>query len=239
MAWQNEKPVEETGRAPRRSEPARLAKEQDLSMMGPDGAAQGLTKMTLESALSEEMTKHPRLRRTRSGCRRVGQTSATGPRRKSVTDGETLVRLRSTRHPDRAWVARSTRRSSASADSGLNDAAAVVVPAPRARRPGNSGAHFAGIYALASSETVRVKMPEGQLANRPSDRAARSSRRCRPHQPTAATCGCQSRRSAVDRHHRVSARLTPGAHLTQSPLRPAALGTALATAADIPPPAVA
>jgi putative transposase len=40
------------------SELVRLAKEQGLSLTGPDGLLKQLTKTVLETALNEEMTEH-------------------------------------------------------------------------------------------------------------------------------------------------------------------------------------
>jgi putative transposase len=40
------------------AELVRLAKEQGLSLTGPDGLPKQLTKSVLETALSEEMTEH-------------------------------------------------------------------------------------------------------------------------------------------------------------------------------------
>jgi transposase-like protein len=39
----------------------RLAKEQGLSLTGPDGLLRQLTKTVLEAALNEELTEHPRV----------------------------------------------------------------------------------------------------------------------------------------------------------------------------------
>ena len=42
----------------RRAELVRLAKEQGLSLTGPDGLLKQFTKTVLETALNEEMTEH-------------------------------------------------------------------------------------------------------------------------------------------------------------------------------------
>ena len=60
----------------------RLAREQGLSLTGPDGLLKQFTKSVLETALNEEMTEHlghEKHRAPRAGTR---PTSATGPGRR-------------------------------------------------------------------------------------------------------------------------------------------------------------
>jgi len=52
------KPAEESAEQQAAAELARLAKEQGLSLTGPDGLLKQLTKTVLETALNEEMTEH-------------------------------------------------------------------------------------------------------------------------------------------------------------------------------------
>jgi putative transposase len=52
------KPVEESAEQQAAAELVRLAKEQGLSLTGPDGLLKQLTKTVLETALNEEMTEH-------------------------------------------------------------------------------------------------------------------------------------------------------------------------------------
>jgi putative transposase len=52
------KPAEVSGEQQAATELVRLAKEQGLSLTGPDGLLKQLTKSVIESALSEEMTEH-------------------------------------------------------------------------------------------------------------------------------------------------------------------------------------
>jgi transposase-like protein len=54
----NKKPVEESAEQKAAAELVRLAKEQGLSLTGPDGLLKQLTKTVLETALGEEMTEH-------------------------------------------------------------------------------------------------------------------------------------------------------------------------------------
>lgn len=57
----------------------RLAKEQGLSLTGPDGLLKQFTKSVLETALNEEMTEHLGLRRTVPPRTVTRPTSATAP----------------------------------------------------------------------------------------------------------------------------------------------------------------
>ena len=52
------KPVEQSAEQQAAAELVRLAKEQGLSLTGPDGLLKQLTKTVLETALNEEMTEH-------------------------------------------------------------------------------------------------------------------------------------------------------------------------------------
>ena len=54
----NKKPAEESAKQQAATELVRLAKEQGLSLTGPDGLLKALTKSVLETALNEEMTEH-------------------------------------------------------------------------------------------------------------------------------------------------------------------------------------
>src|SRR6266568_7299768 len=52
------KPAEQSAEQQAATELVRLAKEQGLSLTGPDGLLKQLTKTVIESALGEEMTEH-------------------------------------------------------------------------------------------------------------------------------------------------------------------------------------
>ena len=67
------KPAEQSAEQQAAAELVRMAKEQGLSLTGPDGLLKQLTKTVLETALNEEMTEHLGLRETRAGRGRVGQ----------------------------------------------------------------------------------------------------------------------------------------------------------------------
>ena len=58
----------------------RLAREQGLSLTGPDGLLKQLTKTVIETALNEEMTEHLGYEKhDRQARARAAATSATGP----------------------------------------------------------------------------------------------------------------------------------------------------------------
>ena len=60
----------------------RLAREQGLSLTGPDGLLKQFTKSVLETALNEEMTEHLGHEKHRAAEGGSPPTSATGPGRR-------------------------------------------------------------------------------------------------------------------------------------------------------------
>ncbi len=54
----NKKPAEESAKQQAATELVRLAKEQGLSLTGPDGLLKALTESVLGTATNEEMTEH-------------------------------------------------------------------------------------------------------------------------------------------------------------------------------------
>src|SRR3954451_9497955 len=62
----------------------RLAKEQGLSLTGPDGLLKQFTKNVLETALNEEMTEHLGHEKNRAPEGREPTNVRTGPRPKTV-----------------------------------------------------------------------------------------------------------------------------------------------------------
>ena len=60
----------------------RLAREQGLSLTGPDGLLKQLTKTVLETALNEEMTEHLGHEKHGPAGSRDRATSATAPGRR-------------------------------------------------------------------------------------------------------------------------------------------------------------
>src|SRR6476659_2152632 len=62
----------------------RLAKEQGLSLTGPDGLLKQFTKSVLETALNEEMTEHLGHEKNRASTDRDSAKVRTGTRPKTV-----------------------------------------------------------------------------------------------------------------------------------------------------------
>ena len=62
----------------------RLAKEQGLSLTGPDGLLKRFTKNVLETALNEEMTQHLRHEKDRAAGERYSSNVRNGTRPKTV-----------------------------------------------------------------------------------------------------------------------------------------------------------
>ena len=96
MAWRERcRDDRDTGRCDRRrsrpepsaeqqaaAELVRLAREQGLSLTGPDGLLKQLTKTVLETALNEEMTEHLGYEKhDPAGAGRATSATAPGPRR--------------------------------------------------------------------------------------------------------------------------------------------------------------
>src|SRR5580704_17297075 len=90
----------------------RLAKEQGLSLTGPDGLLKQLTKTVIETALNQEMTEHlghekhgaPVAGNVRNGARpktvlteSTGQVGIEVPRERAGTFGPQIVRKRQRR----------------------------------------------------------------------------------------------------------------------------------------------
>ena len=67
------KPAEQSAEQQAAAELVRLAKEQGLSLTGPDGLLKQLTKTVLETALNEEMTEHLGYEKHDPGRCRIGQ----------------------------------------------------------------------------------------------------------------------------------------------------------------------
>jgi transposase-like protein len=190
------KPVEQSAEQQAAAELVRLAKEQGLSLTGPDGLLKQLTKTVLETALNEEMTEHLGYEKhdpagagsgnIRNGTRaKTVLTEATGhvdidvPRDRAGTFEPQIVRKRQRRL------------------SGVDEV--VLSLYAKGLTTGEISAHFAEIYgASVSKETISritdkvieemndwsvrpldetyaaifidaivVKVRDGQVANRP------------------------------------------------------------------------
>ena len=147
------KPVEESAEQQAAAELVRLAKEQGLSLTGPEGLLKQLTKTVLETALNEEMTEHLGHEKhgqpvdggsgnIRNGSRaKTVLTEATGhvdidvPRDRAGTFEPQIVRKRQRRL------------------SGVNEV--VLSLYAKGLTTGEISAHFAEIYgASVSKETI-------------------------------------------------------------------------------------
>jgi transposase-like protein len=175
----------------------RLAKEQGLSLTGPDGLLNQFTKGVLETALNEEMTDHLGHEKNRAAEGRESNNVRNGTRAKTVlTHASGQVELEVPRDRDGSFepviVKKRQRR--------LGEVDEVVLSLyARGLTTGEISAHFAQIYgASVSKETVSritdkvieemqtwvarpleqvyaaifidaimVKVRDGQVANRP------------------------------------------------------------------------
>ena len=175
----------------------RLAKEQGLSLIGPDGLLKQFTKNVLETALHEEMTEHLGHEKNRAADGRASSNVRNGTRAKTVlTHATGKVDLEVPRDRDGTFepviVKKRQRR--------LTEVDEIVLSLyARGLTTGEIAAHFAQIYgASVSKETVSritdkvieemqawasrplsevyaaifidaivVKIRDGQVANRP------------------------------------------------------------------------
>ena len=109
------KPAEPSAEQQAAAELVRLAKEQGLSLTGPDGLLKQLTKTVLETALNEELTEHLGYEKHDPAGAGVGQH----PQRHPAEDGADRGAPARSRSTCRGiGPARSSRRSSASGSAG-------------------------------------------------------------------------------------------------------------------------
>jgi putative transposase len=176
------KPAEPSAERQAATELVRLAREQGLSLTGPDGLLKQLTKSVIETALSEEMTEH-------LGCEKhdpagvVSDNIRNGTRSKTVlTDNTGPVEIDVLR--DRAGtfepqIVKKRQRRLGGVDE------IVLSLYAKGLTTGEISAHFAEIYgASVSKETIsritdRVLEEMQSWQARPLDEA-RSSGRLRP-----------------------------------------------------------
>jgi putative transposase len=175
----------------------RLAKEQGLSLTGPDGLLKQFTKRVLETALNEEMTEHLGHEKNRAPGERASANVRNGTRPKTVlTEATGHVEIDVPRDRDSTFepviVKKRQRRL-----TGVDEI--VLSLSARGLTTGEISAHFAQIYgASVSKETISritdkvieemqtwqarplepvyaaifidaimVKVRDGQVANRP------------------------------------------------------------------------
>ncbi len=151
----------------------RLAKEQGLSLTGPDGLLKQFTKSVLETALNEEMTEHLGHEKNRADDGRDSTNVRNGTRPKTVlTEATGHVQLDVPRDRDGSFepviVKKRQRR--------LNGVDEIVLSLyAHGLTTGEISAHFAQIYgASVSKETVsritdKVVEEMTDWANRPLD----------------------------------------------------------------------
>src|SRR5215217_8214335 len=190
------KPAEPSAEELAAAELVRLAKEQGLSLTGPDGLLKQLTKTVLETALSEEMTEHlghAKRQRAGSGSGNIRN----GTRAKTVlTEATGQVEIEVPR--DRAGtfepqIVRKRQRRLSGVDE------VVLSLYAKGLTTGEISAHFAeiygasvsketisritdkvieemndwavrpldGVYAAVFLDAIVVKVRDGQVANRP------------------------------------------------------------------------
>ena len=131
----------------------RLAKEQGLSLTGPDGLLKQFTKSVLETALNEEMTEHLGHEKNRAAEGRESTNVRNGTRPKTVlTDATGEVEIEVPRDRDGTFepviVKKRQRR--------LTEVDEIVLSLyARGLTTGEISAHFAQIYgASVSKETI-------------------------------------------------------------------------------------
>ncbi len=151
----------------------RLAREQGLSLTGPDGLLKQFTKSVLETALSEEMTEHLGHEKNRAEDGRESANVRNGTRPKTVlTEATGQVEIDVPRDRDGSFqpviVKKRQRR--------LNGVDEIVLSLyAKGLTTGEISAHFAEIYgASVSKETVsritdKVVEEMTDWANRPLD----------------------------------------------------------------------
>ena len=179
------------------AELVRLAREQGLSLTGPDGLLKLITKRVLETALNEEMTEHLGHEKNRAAPDRESTNIRNGTRSKVVlTESTGQVGIEVPRDRDGSFEPRIVRKR----QRRLNGVDEVVLSLyAKGLTTGEISAHFAEIYgASVSKETISritdkvieemqdwaarpldeiyaaifidaivVKVRDGQVANRP------------------------------------------------------------------------
>jgi transposase-like protein len=169
----------------------RLAREQGLSMTGPDGLLKQFTKSVLETALNEEMTEHLGHEKHRAPDERESTNVRNGTRPKTVlTEATGQVQIDVPRDRDGSFTPQIVKKRQRRL-TGVDEI--VLSLYAKGLTTGEISAHFAQIYgASVSKETVSritdkvveemtewanrplqgvyaivVKVRDGQVANRP------------------------------------------------------------------------
>jgi putative transposase len=151
----------------------RLAREQGLSLTGPDGLLKQFTKTVLETALNEEMTEHLGHDKNRAEPERESSNVRNGTRLKTVlTEATGHVQIEVPRDRDGTFepvIVRKRQRRLTGVDE------MVLSLYAHGLTTGEIGAHFAQIYdAQVSKETIsritdKVSEAMNEWSNRPLD----------------------------------------------------------------------
>ena len=151
----------------------RLAREQGLSLTGPDGLLKQFTKTVLETALNEEMTEHLGHEKHRAPEERDSTNIRNGTRPKTVlTEATGQVQIDVPRDRDGTFEPQIVRKRQRRL-SGVDEI--VLSLYAKGLTTGEISAHFAEIYgASVSKETVsritdKVLEEMSEWANRPLD----------------------------------------------------------------------
>ena len=138
----------------------RLAREQGLSLTGPDGLLKQFTKTVLETALNEEMTEHLGHEKNRAEPERETANVRNGTRSKTVlTEATGHVQIEVPRDRDGTFepvIVRKRQRR-------LNGVDEIVLSLyANGLTTGEISAHFAQIYgASVSKETISFDHRQG------------------------------------------------------------------------------
>ena len=151
----------------------RLAREQGLSLTGPDGLLKQFTRSVLETALNEEMTEHLGHAKHRAAGDRDSTNIRNGTRPKTVlTEATGQVQIEVPRDRDGTFEPQIVRKRQRRL-TGVDEI--VLSLYAKGLTTGEITAHFAEIYgASVSKETVsritdKVMEEMAEWANRPLD----------------------------------------------------------------------
>jgi hypothetical protein len=106
----------ETSGADAARELVRMAKEQGLSLTGPDGLLKMLTKTVIEAALDEEMTEHLGYGKRETGAKETANSRKRDPRQNGPHGNNRARRNRGTAGPGRHVHTRYRRQAPAPFD---------------------------------------------------------------------------------------------------------------------------
>jgi putative transposase len=167
------KKIEPSAEESAAKELVRLAREQGLSLTGPDGLLKQFTKSVLETALNEEMTEHLGHAKHRAPEERNSTNVRNGTRPKTVlTEATGQVQIEVPRDRDGSFEPQIVRKRQRRL-TGVDEI--VLSLYAKGLTTGEITAHFAEIYgASVSKETVsritdKVMEEMAEWANRPLD----------------------------------------------------------------------